>query len=91
MNTNRIDQLKQRGRYGVFGGQYVPETLMNALIELEEAYETLKNDPVFQQELSRLFAEYAGRPSLLYYAEKLTRKLGGAGIYLKREAFRPRG
>jgi tryptophan synthase beta chain len=77
--------LKQRGRYGIFGGQYVPETLMNALLELAEAYEFCKKDPGFQQELSRLLAEYAGRPSLLYYAERLTRKLGGASIYLKRE------
>ncbi|NLI93156.1 MAG: tryptophan synthase subunit beta [Peptococcaceae bacterium] len=81
----RINHTKKRGRYGIFGGQYVPETLMNALLELEEAYETYRTDPEFQRELSRLFAEYAGRPSLLYYAEKLTRKLGGAKIYLKRE------
>jgi tryptophan synthase beta subunit len=69
MNTNRIDQLKQRGRYGVFGGQYVPETLMNALIELEEAYETLKNDPVFQQELSR-FLRICWTPPLSFTMRK---------------------
>jgi len=73
------------GRYGIFGGQYVPETLMNALIELEDAYAYYKNDSDFQKELSRLFSEYAGRPSLLYYAKKLTDQLGGAQIYLKRE------
>lgn len=77
--------MSGHGRYGVFGGQYVPETLMNAVIELEEAYEFYKNDSGFQQELSRLWKEYAGRPSLLYFAEKLTRQLGGAKLYLKRE------
>ena len=66
-------------------GQYIPETLMNAVIELEEAYNHYKNDPEFNQELSNLFNEYAGRPSRLYYAEKMTRDLGGAKIYLKRE------
>ena len=74
-----------RGRFGVHGGQYIPETLMNAVIELEEAYETYKKDPSFNEELTRLFNEYAGRPSLLYYAEKMTKDLGGAKIYLKRE------
>ena len=73
------------GRFGQFGGQYIPETLMNALRELEEAFHYYKNDPVFQAELSKLLNEYAGRPSLLYYAEKLTEKIGGAKIYLKRE------
>lgn len=75
----------QKGRFSQFGGQFVPETLMDAIDELEEAYEHYKNDPEFQQELSDLFTKYAGRPSLLYYAEKLTRDLGGAKIYLKRE------
>lgn len=74
-----------KGRYGVYGGQYIPETLMNELINLEESYEHYKVDAGFQRELSRLLAEYAGRPSLLYYAEKMTRDLGGAKIYLKRE------
>ena len=73
------------GRFGEYGGQYVPETLMNAVHELEEAYEHYKNDPEFCAELDQLEREYAGRPSLLYYAEKMTRDLGGARIYLKRE------
>lgn len=73
------------GRFGEFGGQYVPETLMNAVHELEEAYEHYKNDPEFIKELEQLEREYAGRPSLLYYAEKMTKDLGGAKIYLKRE------
>lgn len=73
------------GRYGEFGGQYVPETLMTELINLEKAYEFYKNDPDFNRELTQLFNEYAGRPSLLYYAEKMTKDLGGAKIYFKRE------
>ena len=75
----------KKGRFGVHGGQYIPETLMNAVIELEEAYDHYKNDSEFQRELKELFDEYAGRPSRLYYAEKLTKLLGGAKIYLKRE------
>ncbi len=75
----------ETGRYGQFGGQYVPETLMNAVHELEAAYEHYKTDPEFNKELNDLMANYAGRPSLLYYAEKMTRDLGGAKIYLKRE------
>lgn len=74
-----------KGRFGVHGGQYIPETLMNAIIELENAYNHYKYDPDFQRELTELLDNYAGRPSLLYYAEKLTRELGGAKIYLKRE------
>ena len=74
-----------KGRYGQHGGQYIPETLMNAVIELEEAYEHYKKDPAFNAELNDLLKNYAGRPSLLYYAEKMTRDLGGAKIYLKRE------
>ncbi len=74
-----------KGRYGIHGGQYVPETLMNELIQLEERYEFYKNDPEFNGELQTLFNEYAGRPSLLYFAEKMTEELGGAKIYLKRE------
>lgn len=74
-----------KGRFGVHGGQYIPETLMNAVIELEEAYNRYKDDPEFNKELTELFNEYAGRPSRLYYAEKMTKDLGGAKIYLKRE------
>lgn len=74
-----------KGRFGVHGGQYIPETLMNAVIELEAAYEKYKNDPEFVSELEDLMKNYAGRPSLLYYAEKMTKDLGGAKIYLKRE------
>ena len=74
-----------KGRFGAYGGQYVPETLMNAIYELEEAYEHYKNDPAFIKELDDLNRNYAGRPSLLYYAEKMTKDLGGAKIYLKRE------
>lgn len=74
-----------KGRYGIFGGQYIPETLMNAVEELEEAYARYSQDPEFQEELADLLKNYAGRPSLLYYAEKMTRDLKGAKIYLKRE------
>ena len=74
-----------KGRYGIHGGQYIPETLMNEIIHLEEAYEHYKNDPEFNRELDDLLKNYAGRPSLLYYAEKMTKDLGGARIYLKRE------
>jgi len=74
-----------KGRFGKHGGQYVPETLMNALIELEEAYNSFKEDPEFTKDLNNLLNNYAGRPSLLYYAEKMTKDLGGAKIYLKRE------
>ena len=75
----------KKGRYGIHGGQYIPETLMNAVIELDEAYEHYKNDPEFQAELTELLNEYAGRPSRLYYAKKMSEDLGGARIYLKRE------
>ena len=75
----------KKGRYGIHGGQYIPETLMNAVRELEEAYEFYKKDPGFQAELAELLNEYAGRPSRLYYAERMTEDLGGAKIYLKRE------
>ena len=74
-----------KGRYGIHGGQYLPETLMNAVLELEQAYEKYKNDPTFLEELQALYRDYANRPSMLYYAEKMTKDLGGAKIYLKRE------
>ena len=75
----------KNGRYGIHGGQYIPETLMNAVLELEEAYNKYKHDPEFLSELQDLYENYANRPSLLYYAEKMTKDLGGAKIYLKRE------
>ncbi len=74
-----------KGRFGIHGGQYIPETLMNAVIELEQAYEKYKEDPDFHAELTTLLNEYAGRPSRLYYAKRMTEQLGGAKIYLKRE------
>ena len=74
-----------KGRFGVHGGQYIPETLMNAVIELEAAYDHYKNDEAFNRELTELLNEYAGRPSRLYFAKKMTEDLGGAKIYLKRE------
>ena len=74
-----------KGRFGIHGGQYIPETLMNAVNELEQAYNRYKDDPEFNRELTYLYDEYAGRPSRLYYAEKMTKDLGGAKIYLKRE------
>lgn len=74
-----------KGRFGIHGGQYIPETLMNAVIELEKEYLKYKEDPEFQKELKQLLQQYVGRPSLLYYAEKMTEDLGGAKIYLKRE------
>lgn len=79
------DEYMSKGRYGIHGGQYISETLMNELIHLEECYEHYKKDPEFNAELNKLLNEYAGRPSLLYYAEKMTKDLGGAKIYLKRE------
>ncbi|MCX7843299.1 MAG: tryptophan synthase subunit beta [Clostridia bacterium] len=75
----------KKGRYGIFGGQYAPETLMNALIELEREYERYKEDQEFKKDIEFYFKEYAGRPSLLYFAEKMTKDLKGARIYLKRE------
>lgn len=76
---------ESKGRYGIYGGQYVPETVMNAVTELEEAYNKYKDDPEFIAELKKLYRDYAGRPSMLYYADKMTKDLGGAKIYLKRE------
>jgi len=75
----------QNGRFGPYGGQYIPETLMSAVLELEAAYTRFKDDPAFVDELNALLKDYAGRPSLLYFARKMTRDLGGAKIYLKRE------
>ena len=77
--------MDKKGRFGIHGGQYIPEILMNTVKELEDAYEHYKNDPEFNRELSELLNDYAGRPSRLYYAEKMTKDLGGAKIYLKRE------
>ena len=74
-----------KGRFGKHGGQYIPEVLMNAASELEDAYEHYKNDPEFNKELQELLNEYAGRPSRLYFAKRMTEDLGGAKIYLKRE------
>ncbi len=78
-------EVIKNGRFGEYGGQYIPETLMNEIKRLEEAYEFYKNDEEFNKELDTLLKEYAGRPSLLYYAEKMTKDLGGAKIYIKRE------
>lgn len=75
----------ENGRFGVYGGKYIPETLMNEIYHLEKAYNHYKNDPAFTEELNSLLNNYAGRPSLLYYAEKMTKDLGGAKIFLKRE------
>lgn len=74
-----------KGRFGIHGGQYIPETLMNAVTEVEKAYIKYKDDPEFNRELTKLYNDYAGRPSRLYYAERLTKELGGCKIYLKRE------
>jgi tryptophan synthase beta chain len=79
------DMMGTKGRFGEYGGQYIPETLMNAVQELEEAYNHYKDDPQFNNELDELLRNYAGRPSILYEAKKMTRDLGGAKIYLKRE------
>ena len=73
------------GRFGIYGGRYVPETLMAALVELEHEYDAAKADPAFQAELTLLLNDFAGRPTPLYYAKRLTEELGGAKIYLKRE------
>ncbi len=77
--------MSYKGKFGIYGGQYVPETVMNAVCELEEAYGRYKNDPEFVEELKNLYKDYAGRPSMLYYAEKMTEDLGGPKIYIKRE------
>lgn len=77
--------MSKIGRFGEFGGQYVPETVMNAVHELEDAYNKYKNDPEFNKELEYLYRNYAGRPSMLYYAERMTNDLGGAKVYIKRE------
>ena len=77
--------MSKIGRFGEFGGQYIPETVMTAVHELEKAYDKYKDDPQFNKELQELYHDYAGRPSMLYYAEKMTKDLGGAKIYIKRE------
>ena len=84
-DERKEEEHMSKGRYGIHGGQYISETLMNELIHLEECYEHSKKDPEFNAELNKLLNEYAGRPSLLYYAGKMTKDLGGAKIYLKRE------
>ncbi|HEX5506075.1 MAG TPA: pyridoxal-phosphate dependent enzyme, partial [Thermomicrobiales bacterium] len=88
LSTHRsalVSEPDEHGRFGVFGGQYAPETVMPALAELEEAYETARRDPAFLAELDRLAAEYVGRPTPLYHAASLSRELGGAQVYFKRE------
>src|SRR5690606_24499587 len=75
----------ERGRFGIFGGRFVAETLMPLILDLEKAYDEAKNDPAFITELKNLNTHYAGRPSPLYFAERLTEQLGGAKIYFKRE------
>ena len=81
----RLSRYPIDGKYGKYGGRFVPETLMAAIKELEEAYEQAKQDATFKKELEYYLSEYAGRPTPLYYAENLTKRLGGAKIYLKRE------
>ncbi|HCJ41502.1 MAG TPA: tryptophan synthase subunit beta, partial [Ruminococcus sp.] len=77
--------MSKIGRFGDFGGQYIPETVMTAVHELEAAYDKYKDDPQFKAELAELYRDYANRPSMLYYAEKMTKDLGGAKVYIKRE------
>ena len=77
--------MNKKGRFGDFGGQYVPETVMNAVHELEDAYNKYKNDPDFNKELAELYRDYANRPSMLYFAKHMTEGLGGAKVYIKRE------
>src|SRR6202171_539217 len=81
----KTNSTKTPGRFGVYGGRYVPETLMSALEELERVYEKAKRDRKFQARLDELLRTYAGRPTPLFFARRLTEKLGGAKIYLKRE------
>ena len=80
-----VPSESRAGRFGVYGGRYVPETLMAALVELEHEYDAAKSDVAFQAELAGLLKDYAGRPTPLYFAKRLTEQLGGAKIYLKRE------
>jgi tryptophan synthase beta chain len=80
-----------KGRYGIHGGQYIPETIMTAVLEVEKAYEFYKNDPQFQEELNRLLREYAGRPSLLYYAEKNDKRFGWRKNLSETRRFEPYG
>src|SRR5574343_1360634 len=84
LNTYRAGP-DERGHFGIFGGRYVAETLMPLILELEQAYATAKADPKFQDELDYLLKHYAGRPSPLYYAKRLTERLGGAKVYFKRD------
>jgi tryptophan synthase beta chain len=83
--TPFVSEPDAHGRFGIFGGKYAPETLMGAIAELERAYDEARHDPAFMREYDRLLAEYVGRPTPLYHAAALTKKLGGAQIYLKRE------
>ncbi len=83
--SENYQQPDERGYFGGFGGRYVAETLMPAVLELAGAYEKVRNDPEFSKELQRLFTDYAGRPTPLFLASRITKKLGGAKIYLKRE------
>src|SRR6202030_725000 len=86
IRVNKVEPVPDgRGHFGPYGGMFVPETLMSALHELAAEYERAKNDPSFQNELSILLRDFAGRPTPLYFAQRLTSELGGAGIYLKRE------
>ena len=89
MHNNKEDDMYEynagEGRFGEYGGMYISETLMNAVIELDRAYRKYKDDAAFRAELSELFSDYAGRPSRLYFARNMTKDLGGAKIYLKRE------
>ena len=78
-------RIPKDGRFGDFGGKYIPETLAQAIEELEKNYLKIRNDPTFKKELNKFLAEYAGRPTPLYLAKNLTKKIGGAKIYLKRE------
>src|SRR5215468_2382828 len=81
----RANAANHKGRFGVYGGRYVPETLMAALEELEREYDKAKRDPKFEKRLDLLLRTFAGRPTPLFFARRLTEKLGGAKIYLKRE------
>jgi tryptophan synthase beta chain len=83
-NSYRVG-ADEEGRFGIFGGRFVAETLMPLILDLEQAYEAAKKDPVFKAEMDDLWTHYVGRPSPLYYAERMTEHLGGAKIYFKRD------